>query len=112
MTQARFKIKKGDFVMVMKGQDRGKKGVVQKVLLDEAKVIVEGVRSVVRHIRPSQANPNGQISKNLPVHISTVALVDPETETISRVGYRFNAEGKKERYFKKSGQTVEEPKYK
>lgn len=110
MTQARFKIKKGDFVKVMVGRDKGKTGVVLKVLLDEAKVIVEGVRSVVRFIRPSQAHPNGKIAKSLPIHISNVALVDPESDQIGRVGYRFNEAGKKERYFKKSGRAVEEPK--
>lgn len=109
MTQPRFKIKKGDFVRVMTGRDRGKTGVVQKVFLDEAKVIVEGVRSVVRFIRPSQAHPEGRIAKNLPIHISNVALVDPESDQVGRVGYRFNEAGKKERYFKKSGRTVEEP---
>jgi large subunit ribosomal protein L24 len=107
MTQQRFKVKRGDFVQVMAGKEKGKRGVVSKVFLDQARVLVEGVRTVVRFTRPSQANPNGKIEKNLSIHISNVAIVDPSTDKVSRVGYRFNPEGKKERFFKKSGDVAE-----
>lgn len=108
MTQPRFKIKKGDFVQVMVGKEKGKTGTVTKVVLDEARVFVEGIRSVVRFVRPSQSNPDGRITKNLSLHISNVAVVDPENHKPSRVGYRRNEKGLKERFFKKSGRTVEE----
>lgn len=108
MTQARFKIKSGDFVRVMAGGYKGETGVVKKVLLDEGRVVVEGVNHVVRHSRPTAENPSGQTEKDLPIAISNVMVVDPSDDRPTRVGYRFNAEGKKERYFKKSGNTVEE----
>lgn len=108
MTQVRFKIKKGDFVQVMVGRDKGKTGIVKKVFLKEARVLVEGVHSVVRFIRPSQSNPEGRISKNLPIHVSNVAVVDPFDQKPSRIGYRMNEKGEKERFFKKSGKIVEE----
>lgn len=108
MTQARFKVKRGDFVRVMAGRDKGKTGVVKKVLLNEARVVVEGVHHVVRCSRPNAMNPEGRTEKDLPIHVSNVMVVDPTNEAPTRLGYRFNAEGKKERFFKKSGNTVEE----
>lgn len=105
--QAKFKIKKGDLVRVMVGREKGKEGTVKQVLLKEAKVLIEGVNQVVRFIRPSQACPEGRFTKELPLAISNVAVVDPSSEKISRIGYRVNESGEKERFFKKSGKTVE-----
>lgn len=107
MTQARFKVKKGDFVRVMTGKEKGKVGTVLKVFLDEGRVLVSGVRSVVRFMRPSQAHPDGKVSKNLPIHISNVAVVDPSDNKPSKVGYRVNKDGKKERFFKRTQNVVE-----
>lgn len=106
MTQVRFKIKKGDLVQVTTGKNKGLRGIVQKVLLSEGRVVVEGVNQVTRHIRPSQANPNGSITKTLPIHISNVATVDPTTDAPAKVGYKVNQDGSKVRVFKKSGQPV------
>lgn len=107
MTQNNFKIKRGDFVQVMVGREKGKTGTVKKVLLDREMVVVEGVREVVRFMKPSQACPEGKVSKTLPIHISNVAVLDPSTNKPARVGYRFNSEGVKERFFKKSGTVLE-----
>lgn len=68
---------------------------------------MEGVRSVVRFMRPSQANPEGRVSKNLPIHISNVAVIDPSNNKPAKIGYRIDAQGNKERFFKKSGNMVE-----
>lgn len=106
MTQLRFKIKKGDLVQVTTGKNKGRRGTVQKVLLDEARVIVEGINQVTRHIRPSQQNPNGSITKTLPIHISNVAVVDPSADAPAKVGFKVNPDGTKIRIFKKSGQPV------
>jgi large subunit ribosomal protein L24 len=103
----KFKVKRGDLVKVMVGRDKGRTGVVKKVLLDEAKVLVEGINSVVRFCRPTQAAPNGQVSKTLPIHISNVAVVDPTTGTFGKIGYRVGTDGKKERVFKKTGVVAE-----
>lgn len=106
MTQLRFKIKKGDLVQVTTGKNKGRRGKVQKVLLDEARVIVEGINQVTRHIRPSQQNPSGSITKTLPIHISNVAVLDPSTDAPAKVGFKVNPDGTKIRIFKKSGQPV------
>ncbi|GHS91217.1 50S ribosomal protein L24 [Alphaproteobacteria bacterium] len=108
MTQVRYKIKRGDFVQVMAGKDKGRTGTVLKVLLDEGRVIVEGVGRVVRFIRPSQAHPEGKVEKNQSLHISNVALVDARTGKPGRIGYKVDVKGKKERFFKKTGNVVEE----
>lgn len=104
MTQPKFKVKKGDTVKVMIGKDRGKTGVVEKVLLDEARVVVNGVNVHTRHAKPSQANPNGSYEVTHSIHISNVAVVDTDGNT-SKIGYR-NEDGKKVRFFKKTGQLV------
>lgn len=105
MTQPRFKVKRGDFVEVTTGKDKGKRGVIFKVDLEEARVYISGLGEYVRHIRPSQAHPEGQVKKQRPYHISNVALVDPSTNVTSRVGYRFD-DGKKVRFFKESKNVV------
>jgi large subunit ribosomal protein L24 len=106
MTQVRFKVKKGDLVEVVTGKNKGRRGVVQKVMLSESRVIVEGVNQVTRHMRPTQANPSGSMVKTLPIHISNVAVVDPSTNAPSKVAYKINPDGTKIRIFKKSGQPV------
>lgn len=108
MTQARFKIKRGDFVQVMVGKYKGKKGTVQKVLLEDSRVLVEGVNNVTRFIRPSERNPEGKINKTLPIHISNVALIDTVDNKPSRVGYKIEEGKGKIRFFKKSGALLED----
>ena len=107
MTQKNFKIKRGDLVMVMVGVEKGRTGIVKKVLLESEKIIVEGVRQVTRFIRPSQQYPEGKYRKTLPIHISNVAVVDPSTDKPVKVGYRLNEQGVKERFCKKSGTILE-----
>jgi len=103
MSQPKFKVKKGDVVQVMLGKDRGKRGVVTKVLLGDSKAIVEGVNVVKRNLKPSQSNPDGPVSKTLPIHISNLSLVDPSTDQPAKVGYKVDKDGSKSRFFKKSG---------
>jgi large subunit ribosomal protein L24 len=103
MTQPKFKIKKGDIVQVTTGSDRGERGAVRKVLLDKAKVIVENVNVVVRNVKPDYRHPEGPFRKEMPIDISNVSLVDPSTDSIGKVGYKLDDNGKKVRYFKKSG---------
>lgn len=106
MTQPKFKIRRNDVVQVITGKDRGKRGSVVRVLLDKAQVIVENVNVVVRHIKPDHRNPDGLIKKEMPISISNVALVDATTGTYGAVGFKFDENGKKVRYFKKSGSVL------
>lgn len=70
-------VKKGDTVVVLAGDDRGKTGRVLKLMPDKNRVIVEGVNFIVRHTRPSQTNPQGgRVEKEAPIHASNVAIVD------------------------------------
>ncbi|MDR1289225.1 MAG: 50S ribosomal protein L24 [Holosporales bacterium] len=103
MTQPKFKIKKGDQVQVITGSHRGKRGIVKKVFLDKAAVLVENVNVVVRNVKPDYKHPQGPYSKEMPIHISNVSLIDPSIDVAAKVGYRLNEDGKKVRYFKKSG---------
>jgi large subunit ribosomal protein L24 len=105
----KFKIKSGDKVIVIAGKDKGKVGKVLKVLRDEEKVIVEGVRVVKKHLKPSQKYPEGGIiEKEAPIHISNVMLVDPKTNQPTRVGIKFLEDGRKVRYAKRSGEIIDE----
>jgi len=106
MTQVRFKVKKGDLVQVTTGKNKGQRGIVQKVLLSESRVVVEGVNEVRRNIRISELNPEGFVKKTLPIHISNVAIVDPSTDKTDKVAIRIDADGSKQRVFKKSGNVV------
>ena len=103
MTQPKFKIKRGDTVEVTTGKNKGQRGTVKKVFLDEAKVVVENVNVVVRNVKPDYRHPQGSFKKELPIHISNVSLIDPSTDKPAKVGYKLDEAGKKVRYFKKSG---------
>jgi large subunit ribosomal protein L24 len=98
-----MKIKKGDTVLVISGNDKGKTAQVLKVLVKTDRVVVEGVNVVSRHTKPSNSNPDGGIvKKEAPIHASNVMLVDPKTNERTRVGYKVE-DGKKIRYAKKTG---------
>jgi len=105
------KIKKGDNVVILAGKDKGKKGKVTEVRPDEARVIVEGVNVVKRHVRPTHADPQGGIKTfPAPIHVSNVAIADPKTGEPTRVGFAFVGEGenrKKVRIAKASGVKID-----
>ena len=104
---AGIKIKKGDRVRVLTGKDRGKEGEVIRAFPDEEKVIVEGVNRVKRHTRSTRATQQaGIIDKDLPVPVANVALVCDSCDKPTRVGYRFDDQGKKIRICKRCGGDV------
>lgn len=107
MSRAKLKIKKGDDVIVLTGKDKGTKGEVLKVMPEQSRVLVKGVNVVTKHQKPSQMGAGGLVKKELPVHISNVALADPKTGKATRVGYKTLKDGKKVRVALKSGETVE-----
>ncbi len=97
-------IRKDDVVMVMTGDDKGKRGRVLRIFPDKGKILVEGVNRVYKHMKPSQRNrQGGRLSKEMPVDVSNVMLIDPQTNQPTRVGVRYLADGSKERYAKRSG---------
>ena len=101
------KIKKGDRVAVLTGKDKGRQGVVLKVLPKDERVLVSGVNMVKRHTRPTQGDPQGGIkNKEATLHISNVALLDPKSGEPTRVGFRIDGD-KKVRVAKKSGEVID-----
>lgn len=103
---AKLKIKTGDLVKVVAGDNKGQEGKVQKVFIEKNKAIVEGVNLVTKHNKPSAANPQGGIvKKEAPLHISNLALVDPKSGETTRVGYRVEGD-KKVRFSKKSNEVI------
>lgn len=106
MNKPRFKIKRGDTVQVITGSSKGQRGLVKKVLISESKVIVEGINVVTRHVKPDYRNPQGSVTKEMPIHISNVALIDTETDNPAKVGFKKDEAGNKIRFFKKTGLNV------
>ena len=104
---AKFKIKKGDKVVVITGSDRGKTGEVLRVLRSEMRVLVQGVNMMTRHTRQSPGEPGGIIEKEAPVHISNVAHVDPRDDKPTRVGWKIVEAGRKVRFARRSGEVIE-----
>ncbi|MBQ6229253.1 MAG: 50S ribosomal protein L24 [Prevotella sp.] len=104
---AKLHIKKGDNVIVLAGEDKGKTGKVLKMLIDKQRAIVEGINIVSKSAKPSAKNPQGGIVKvEAPIHISNLSLIDPKTQKPTRIGIKVNEDGKKVRISKKSGEEI------
>ncbi len=103
----KFRIRRGDEVVVLTGKDRGRSGEVLRVDRDRKRVIVRGINIARRHTRPSQAGAGGIVDKELSLHISNVALRDPESGRPTRIGYRTLEDGRKVRVARRSGDLVE-----
>jgi large subunit ribosomal protein L24 len=101
------KIKKGDKVMVLTGKDKGKVGEVMKIVTKDDRAFVQGVNVAKRHTRPSQSNPGGIVDKELSVHLSNLAHVDPKENKPTRVGFRMLEDGRKVRFAKLSGEVID-----
>ena len=100
-----MKIKKGDTIQVITGNDAGKTGRVIKVFPDKDKIVVEGVCLVKKHARPTQENPQGGIiEKEAAVHISNVMLIVGGKST--RVGYKTLEDGRKVKFAKTTGEVI------
>ena len=101
-----LKIKKGDRVVVLSGKDKGKHGEVTKAMPKDGKVIVSGVNVATRHVKPSQADPQGGLKRvEAPLHVSKVALEDPKTGKPTRVRFE-ERDGKKVRVAVRSGEQI------
>ncbi|MBO5157406.1 MAG: 50S ribosomal protein L24 [Prevotella sp.] len=103
----KLKIKKNDTVVVLAGEDKGKTGKVQKVLVEKQRAIVEGVNMVTKSTKPSAKNPQGGfVKEEAPIHISNLSLIDPKSGKATRVAVKVNEDGKKVRIAKKSGEEI------
>ena len=101
------KIRKGDEVVVITGKDKGKRGTVL-VRVDENHVVVEGVNRAKKHVKPNPIKgvAGGIVDKDMPIHISNVALFNPATQKADRVGIKSLEDGRKVRVFKSNGELV------
>ena len=107
-----MRIKVGDEVEVIAGNDKGVQGTVQRVIADQNRVVVAGVNVVKKHQKPQQTGgrsqaPGGIIEFEAPISVSNVMLIDPQTGETTRIGIRFDEDGNRVRYAKKSGQDID-----
>jgi len=101
------KIKKGDNVVVIAGRDKGKRGDVASIV-DDTHVIVNGVNTVKRHTKPNpmKNQPGGIVSKEVPIHVSNVAIWNPVTQKPDRIGLKLMEDGRKLRFYKSNGEQI------
>ena len=102
------KIRKGDDVVVTAGKDKGKRGTVLRVV-DAEHLVVEGANKVKKHQRPNPMRglTGGIIDKEMPLHVSKVAIFNPQTRKADRVGFRMLEDGRKVRFFKSNGEVID-----
>jgi large subunit ribosomal protein L24 len=101
------KIRKGDNVVVIAGRDKGKRGQVATVV-DADHVVVAGINQVKKHARPNpmKNEVGGIVTKDMPIHVSNVAIWNPVTQKADRIGIRTLEDGRKVRFFKSNGELV------
>jgi large subunit ribosomal protein L24 len=103
----KLKIKKGDNVVVISGRDKGKQGEVLRVFPTEARLVVQGVHVARRHTRQRMGDPGGIVEKELTIHVSNVAHIDPTSGKPTRVGYKTLEDGRKVRVARRSGEVID-----
>ena len=102
------RIRKGDTVVVITGSDKGKRGEVLSVLPKDGRAVVQGVNIAKKHTKPSATNQQGGIvSQEATIHLSNLALVDPQTNKPTRVGFRVLEDGRKVRVTRPGGAVIE-----
>ena len=105
--KAKLHIRKGDTVLVIAGDDKGKKGKVLEILLEKNRAVVEGINIVTKHTKPSAGKPEGGLKKTeAALHVSNLQLVDPATDKPTRIGRKLNDKNKLQRYSKKTGEFI------
>jgi large subunit ribosomal protein L24 len=102
-----MKIRKGDRVKVIAGRSKGKIGDVLRVLPAEERVVVSGVNVIKRHTKPSRTDTGGIIEREAAIHVSNVALLDPKSDKPTKVGFKFLEDGRKVRFARASGETID-----
>jgi len=105
--KAKLHIRKGDTVLVIAGDDKGKKGTVLEVLHEKNRAVVEGINIVTKHTKPSAGKPEGGLKKTeAALHVSNLQLVDPATDKPTRIGRKLNDKNKLQRFSKKTGEFI------
>jgi len=107
MTNRKFKIRKGDTVIVTAGKNKGSTGEVIKIIPDINRAIVRGINIVKRHTKPTQNNAGGIVQKEGTIHISNIAFYDEKTKQASKLGFKILEDGRKVRFEKKSGEVID-----
>ena len=102
----KLKIRKGDRVVVTTGKDKGKQGNVLKVYPSDNRAVVQGVNVARRHQKQTAAQQGGIVAKEMPIHISNLAHIDPKDGKPTRIGYKFLSDGKRVRVAKRSGEEI------
>ena len=103
----KLKIKKGDKVKVIAGNEKGKEGEVVRVITDEQRVVIEGLNVRKKHKKPSATNPQGGIEEfSAPIHLSNVQLIDPKSGKATKVGRKEDQDGKLQRVAKVTGELI------
>ena len=102
------KVKKGDKVVVISGRDKGRSGEVVRVLPREDRALVRGINVVKRHQKQTMKEEGGIVRKELPIHLSNIALADPKDGKPTRVGFKTLDDGRKVRFAKRSGEVIED----
>jgi large subunit ribosomal protein L24 len=106
-SKPKLHIRKGDTVMVIAGDDRGKQGKVLEIFIEKNRAVVEGINIVTKHTKPSAGKPEGGLKKTeASLHVSNLKLVDPATGKATRVGRKLNSKNKLQRYSKKTGEFI------
>jgi large subunit ribosomal protein L24 len=103
----KVKIKKGDSVVIITGRDKGKTGEVLRVFPADSRVIVQGINVAKRHTRPRMGDPGGIAEKELAIHVSNVAHIDPRSTKPTRIGYKHLDDGRKVRFARRSGEVID-----
>ena len=93
--------------VVVNGRDKGRTGEVLRVFPGEGRLIVQGVHVAKRHTRPRMGEPGGIVEKELTIHISNVAHVDPQSRKPTRIGYKVLEDGRKVRFARRSGEIID-----
>jgi large subunit ribosomal protein L24 len=101
------KVKKGDKVVVISGRDKGRTGEVVRVLPREDRALVRGINVVKRHQKQTMKEEGGIVRKELPIHLSNIALADPKDGKPTRVGFKILDDGRKVRFAKRSGDLID-----
>jgi large subunit ribosomal protein L24 len=103
------KIRKGDQVIVLAGKDKGRKSNILKMMPESNRAVVENVNVAKKHVKgnPQKGVQGGILDKEMPIHISNLALVNPESGKADRVGFKHLKDGSKVRFFKSTGEVVD-----
>ena len=103
----KLKIRKGDRVKIIAGRSKGKIGDVLRVNATDQRVVVSGVNVIKRHTKPSRTDQGGIIEREAAIHVSNVALLDPKTDKPTKIGFKFLEDGRKVRFARGSGETID-----